>query len=150
MAAAGGMAGHGLRFLALGAGATLEAATFLGGLAVGLVSAGMARTARTPVAVIAFAGAVTMMPGLHMYRALGGAVQMARQAGPPDAAAAVIGNAAEAGLVVAGLALGLVCGSKAVSILSGERGPPAAPRPGEPGRHAAGRVTSPNDNALTP
>src|SRR5206468_1258052 len=34
MAATGGMAGHGLRFLALEAGCWLEAATFLGGLAV--------------------------------------------------------------------------------------------------------------------
>ena len=32
------MAGHGLRFLALEAGCSLEAATFLGGLAVGVVS----------------------------------------------------------------------------------------------------------------
>src|SRR5262245_31665460 len=59
MAAVGGMAGHGLRFLALKGGCGLEAATFLGGLAVGVVSAWMARAGKFPVAVVAFAGAVT-------------------------------------------------------------------------------------------
>src|SRR5262249_23700216 len=73
MAALGGMVGHGFRYLALEAGSSLVVATFLGGLAVGVVSAWMARSRKTPVAVIAFAGAVTMMPGLHMYRALAGA-----------------------------------------------------------------------------
>src|SRR5262249_32856206 len=67
MAALGGMLGHGLRFLALQVGGTLEAATFLGGLAVGLVSTWIARSANIPVAVIAFAGAVTMMPGVQIY-----------------------------------------------------------------------------------
>ena len=78
MAAVGGMAGHGLRYLALEAGWNLDAATFLGGLGVGLVSAWIARSTKTPVAVIAYAGAVTMMPGLPIYRALGGALQLAR------------------------------------------------------------------------
>src|SRR5262249_49114906 len=41
MAMVGGMAGHGLRFLALEMGCRLETATFLGGLAVGLVSGWM-------------------------------------------------------------------------------------------------------------
>jgi uncharacterized membrane protein YjjP (DUF1212 family) len=78
MATLGGMAGHGLRFLAMEAGCRLEAATFLGGLAVGVISAWMTRSCKTPVAVIAFAGAVTMIPGLHLYRALAGALRLAR------------------------------------------------------------------------
>ena len=125
MAILGGMAGHGLRFLALEAGSTLEAATFLGGLAVGGVSAWMARTSKTPVAVIAFAGAVTMMPGLHMYRALAGALQLARQTGPTDSpiVGATLGNALQACLVVSGLAVGLVFGARAVLVLTGERVP---------------------------
>jgi uncharacterized membrane protein YjjP (DUF1212 family) len=116
MAAVGGMVGHGLRFLALEAGCRLEAATFLGGLAVGAVSAWMVRSARAPVAVLAFAGAVTMMPGLHIYRALGGALQLARQADEmaPAAVAGALGNAAQAFLVVSGLALGLLLGARAV------------------------------------
>src|SRR5262249_29694518 len=54
MAIMGGMAGHGLRFLALESGCRLEAATFLGGLAVGVISAWIARSRKVPVAVIAF------------------------------------------------------------------------------------------------
>jgi len=49
MATSGGMAGHGLRFLAMEAGCRLEAATFLGGLAVGVISAWMARSRKMPV-----------------------------------------------------------------------------------------------------
>jgi uncharacterized membrane protein YjjP (DUF1212 family) len=123
MAPLGGMAGHGLRYLALEAGCRLEAATFLGGLAVGAVSAWMARSTRTPVAVIAFAGAVTMMPGLHIYRALAGAMRLARQAeeADPAAVAGTLGNGLEACLVVSGLALGLVLGARVVLALAEER-----------------------------
>src|SRR5262249_41907164 len=81
MAILGGMAGHGIRFLALEAGCRLEAATFLGGLAVGVISAWIAQSRKLPVAVISFAGAVTMIPGLSLYRALVGGAQMARLAG---------------------------------------------------------------------
>jgi uncharacterized membrane protein YjjB (DUF3815 family) len=125
MAAAGGMAGHGLRFLALEMDCRLEAATALGGLAVGVVSACIARTYKLPVAVIAFAGAVTMMPGLHIYRALAGAMQLARQAGATDSALVVstLGNGFQAVLVVGGLAVGVIVGTRAVLALAGERDP---------------------------
>jgi uncharacterized membrane protein YjjB (DUF3815 family) len=78
LAAIGGMAGHGTRFLALQSGVRIEMATLFGALLVGIVAAAIARYYKTPVAVIAFAGAVTMMPGVQMYRALGGALQIAR------------------------------------------------------------------------
>jgi uncharacterized membrane protein YjjP (DUF1212 family) len=119
MAAVGGMAGHGLRFLALGAGCSLEAASFLGGLAVGVVSGWMARSNNTPFAVIAFAGAVTMMPGLQIYRALGGSLQLARLTNDADPAAMAVtlGNASQASLVVSGLALGLIVGARIVLTL---------------------------------
>jgi uncharacterized membrane protein YjjB (DUF3815 family) len=138
MAAVGGMAGHGLRFLALEAGCTLEAATFLGGLAVGVVSAWIARSGKTPVAVIAFAGAVTMMPGLPIYRALGGALQLARLTSEtgPAAVAGALGNALQGGLVASALALGLILGARAVLALIGDRGPEVATRAGhEPDEH---------------
>jgi uncharacterized membrane protein YjjP (DUF1212 family) len=123
LAALGGMTGHGLRFVALWVGWRLDAATLLGGLAVGAVSAWMARSKRTPFAVIAFAGAVTMMPGLQLYRALGGALQMARLDNTPElpALAGTLGNALQAGLVVGMLALGLIVGARAVLALAGER-----------------------------
>jgi uncharacterized membrane protein YjjP (DUF1212 family) len=130
MAALGGMAGHGLRFLALEAGCSLEAATFLGGLAVGVISGWMARSSKTPVAVIAFAGAVTMIPGLSLYRALGGAMRLARL---PDAldsttAAGTLGYALQGSLVVGGLALGLILGARGVQALMAERDTPMRSR----------------------
>ncbi len=123
IAAVGGMAGHGLRFLALEAGCQLEAATFLGGLTVGAIAAWMARSSKTPVAVLAFAGAVTMIPGLSLYRALAGAVRLARLPDMADPAmvAGTIGNALQGCVVVSGLVLGLVLGARAVLALVGER-----------------------------
>ncbi len=122
-AAAVGMAGHGLRFLGLEAGCRLEAATFLGALTVGALSACMARFSKAPVAVIAFAGAVTMIPGLSLYRALGGALALARQgeSADPGAAAVTFGHAFQGCLVVGALALGLILGTRVVQALAGER-----------------------------
>jgi uncharacterized membrane protein YjjP (DUF1212 family) len=124
MATLGGMAGHGLRFLALKAGCTLEAATFLGGLVVGVVSACMARPGGTPIAVISFAGAVTMIPGLDIYRALAGALQMARLPENVSSAAiaTTVGNASQACLMVGGLVLGLILGARGVQALAGTAG----------------------------
>jgi uncharacterized membrane protein YjjP (DUF1212 family) len=123
LAAVGGMAGHGLRFLALEAGCRLEAATFLGGLTVGVISAWIVRSRKLPVAVIAFAGAVTMIPGLSFYRALAGALQLARLADTADAGrvAGTLGNALQGGLVVSGLTLGLILGARAVQALTSQR-----------------------------
>jgi uncharacterized membrane protein YjjP (DUF1212 family) len=132
MAILGGMTGHGLRFLALEAGCRLEVATFLGGLAVGVISAWIARSRKLPVAIIAFAGAVTMVPGLSLYRALVGAVQLARLADTADAGtvARTVGNALQGSLVVSGLALGLILGTRAVLSLTSERDPPMGSRVG--------------------
>jgi uncharacterized membrane protein YjjP (DUF1212 family) len=137
----GGVAGHGLRFLTLAAGCRLEAATFLGGLAVGLVSAWMARSDKAPVAGIAFAGAVTMIPGLQIYRALGGSLQLARQAHLADSAtaAATLGNALQGCLVVGALALGLILAARVVLTLGAERDYPMRPGVG----HDRGKVVFP-------
>jgi uncharacterized membrane protein YjjP (DUF1212 family) len=124
MAVMGGMAGNACRWLALEMGCRLAAATFLGGLAVGAVAAWMARSSRTPVAVLAFAGAVTMIPGLNLYRALGGALQLARSAAraDPSTVAATLGNLFQGCLVVSLLVLGLLLGARMVLALAGERG----------------------------
>jgi len=68
------------------------------------------------VAVIAFAGAVTMMPGLDMYRALSGALKLARLTETTDLAGATttLGSAFEACFVVSGLTLGLILGARMV------------------------------------
>jgi uncharacterized membrane protein YjjP (DUF1212 family) len=118
MAAVGGMTGHGVRFLALQWGCRLEAATFLGGLTVGAIAACMARSSKTPVAVIAFAGAVTMIPGLDLYRALGGTLQMARMSDSTDSdtVSQALGAGLHGCLVVGALVLGLVLGTRAVAM----------------------------------
>jgi uncharacterized membrane protein YjjB (DUF3815 family) len=129
MAAVGGMVGHGLRFVAMEAGLRLEAATFFGGLAVGAIAAGMVRSSKTPVAVIAFAGAVTMIPGFNLYRALSGALQLARAPDMADAglATATSGAALQACVVIAGLVLGLILGTRLVQELFGDRDAPIVP-----------------------
>jgi hypothetical protein len=64
-----------------------------------------------------------MIPGLSLYRALGGALRLARLPDRTDAATvtATLGNALQAGLVIGGLALGLVVGARAVLALVGDR-----------------------------
>jgi uncharacterized membrane protein YjjB (DUF3815 family) len=77
---------------------------------------------KVPFAVIAFAGAVTMMPGMQMYRALGGSLQIAHlknEAGLPIVAG-TIGNALQSSLVVGALALGLILAARVVLAMSGE------------------------------
>jgi uncharacterized membrane protein YjjB (DUF3815 family) len=144
MAIVGGMAGHGLRYLALDAGCRLEAATFLGGLTVGAIGAWMARSSKTPVAVIAFAGAVTMIPGLSLYRALGGALRLARlpELVDPGIVARTLGNDLQGCIVVSGLVLGLVLGARAVLVFTGKRDAPMGLRPGHELDQAAPRVAA--------
>jgi uncharacterized membrane protein YjjP (DUF1212 family) len=120
MAAVGGMVGHGLRYVALEAGARVEVATFLGGLAVGVVSAFIARSYKIPFAVIAFAGAVTMMPGLQMYRALGGLLQLAQDKSEAELSkiAGTLGDLSQATVVVGALALGLIIAARSVQLFT--------------------------------
>jgi uncharacterized membrane protein YjjP (DUF1212 family) len=125
LAMLGGMAGHGTRYIALEMGCRLEAATFLGGFAVGIVAALIARSYKLPFAVVAFAGAVTMMPGLQIYRSLGGALQLARLRSEAELPliANLSGNAMQSGLVVSALALGLIVAERVVPMLVRDKGP---------------------------
>jgi uncharacterized membrane protein YjjP (DUF1212 family) len=127
MAVLGGMAGHGLRFLALEAGWSLETATFLGGLSVGFVSALIARSYKIPVAVIAFAGAVTMMPGMQIYRALGGLLRLAQSKSTAElpTIAGTLGEASQACLVVTALALGLIVAVRTLLVLTTDQSIPS-------------------------
>jgi uncharacterized membrane protein YjjP (DUF1212 family) len=120
LALLGGMAGHGSRYFALEAGCRLEVATFIGGLVVGIVAALIARLQKVPFAVVAFAGAVTMMPGIQIYRTLGGVLRLARwkESAEQPMIASFLGNASQACLVVAALALGLIVAKRAVSMFA--------------------------------
>jgi uncharacterized membrane protein YjjB (DUF3815 family) len=120
-AMAGGMLGHGLRYLALLWGCPLSAATFVGGVTVGIVAAYIARTTRSPFAVVAFAGAVTMMPGVQIYRALGGALKLARLNEAVDAPplGEVVGNGLQACVMAGALAVSVVVGARTFALLAG-------------------------------
>jgi uncharacterized membrane protein YjjP (DUF1212 family) len=121
LAAVGGMIGHGLRYLGLEAGWGLVPSTFLGGFAVGIVAAWIARSYKLPFAVVAFAGAVTMMPGLHIYRALSGAMKLARlnEAANQSVVETTLRYGLHATFVVIALAVGLIIASRAVVLLVG-------------------------------
>jgi uncharacterized membrane protein YjjB (DUF3815 family) len=123
MAIIGGMAGNATRFLALEADCRLEIATFFGGLVVGIISGWSVRIHRLPVAAIAFAGAVTMIPGLNIYRAIVGTVQVARQgaAADPQTVAETLGNALRGCVVVGGLTLGLLLGARLMQAIVGSK-----------------------------
>jgi uncharacterized membrane protein YjjP (DUF1212 family) len=123
MAIVGGVAGNATRFLALEADCRLEAATFLAGLVVGIIAGWSVRFHRLPVAAIAFAGAVTMIPGLNIYRAIVGTVQIARQGGAadPQSLAETLGNAFRGCVVVGGLTLGLLLGARLMQVMIGSR-----------------------------
>lgn len=114
LAVVGGMIGHGLRYLLLSAGCQLEVATFFGALAVGMIAAWIARAYWLPIAVVSFAGAVTMMPGIQIYRALGGMRQIAHLRAGTDYTILVstLGDAFQSCLVIAALAAGLVIAAK--------------------------------------
>jgi uncharacterized membrane protein YjjB (DUF3815 family) len=113
------MIGHGLRYLALQAAWNLETATFVGGLAVGIMSTWMAREYKTPFAVIGFAGAVTMMPGLQIYRTLSGGLKLARSGGATEPPVEmVLSNALQASLIICALALGLIVANRAVTMIA--------------------------------
>lgn len=121
LAIAGGMLGHGLRYLALLWGCPLSAATFVGGATVGVVAAYISRTTRSPFAVVAFAGAVTMMPGVQIYRALGGALKLARLNEAVDAPplGEVVGNGLQACVMAGALAVSVVVGARTFALLAG-------------------------------
>jgi uncharacterized membrane protein YjjP (DUF1212 family) len=122
-ATAGGIAGHGCRFLALEMGCGMIMATFLGGMAVGAVSAWVVRSYKVPFAVMAFAGAVTMMPGLQMYRAISGFLKLARmqEAEMIPPLESTLAYAFQSCLVVIALSIGLVFASRAIQQLPEKR-----------------------------
>ncbi len=126
LAMIGGAIGHGLRFLLLSGGVGLEAATFAGSLAVGLVAAWIARQSKCPAATMAFAGAVTMMPGLQLYSALRGGGQLVRLNAAADlpTVAGTLAFGVLSAVVVAAIGLGLVAAIRIVQLLAGDRDEP--------------------------
>lgn len=129
MAVVSGMIGHGGRFIALASGYSLEAATLFGGIAVGCVAAWMTRSGKTSVSVVAFAGAVSMVPGLHLYHAIQGAWRLAHMSDHVNATETVartVGLGWQGCGAMCALALGLVLGVRGAQALTGGGGGEAA------------------------
>ncbi len=107
-----GMGGHGIRYMSMGQGLSQVAATFLACLFIGLAAMIAANRFRLPFATVAFAAAVSMMPGLFIYESFAGALRVS-----------AVGSGADPALVAASLALfmkaGFIVGSMAIGLLLG-------------------------------
>jgi uncharacterized membrane protein YjjP (DUF1212 family) len=116
-----GMIGHGARFVALQQGIGAGIATLMACLAVGVVARVAADRLRLPFGAVAFAGAVTMMPGVAMYESLAGAMQMsaAGASAPSQLVASSLALFVKAAFVVMAMAIGLLVGSRIGGLLNG-------------------------------
>jgi uncharacterized membrane protein YjjB (DUF3815 family) len=112
-----GMAGHGIRFLCLAEGWHLPVSTLMACLVIGLFASVAVRRRHLPFSSVAFAGAVPMMPGALIYRAIAGAVQLSRAgtSAEPALATATLAFLLQATLVVAAMAAGLLVGALVTS-----------------------------------
>ncbi|MEC5384858.1 threonine/serine exporter family protein [Uliginosibacterium sp. H3] len=110
----GGMLGHGVRYLGLEYGAGLVLSTFAACVVIGAFAAGFVERLRVPFAAVAFAGAVTMMPGVLMFRAIGGAMEisLAGTHASPALVSSAFANVFTAGFVVGAMGVGLLLGAR--------------------------------------
>ena len=116
-----GMVGHGLRFVCLEEGISLEISTLLACLAIGVIAGIAADRRRLPFAALAFAGAVPMMPGVFMYRGLAGSITMSAMANAVDPAvsAGTIALFIKSAFIVGAMAIGLLGGSRLAGLTRG-------------------------------
>jgi uncharacterized membrane protein YjjP (DUF1212 family) len=104
---AAGMAAHAVHWLAMSVWhASLAAAAFCACLVVGAILTPVAYRLRMPFAAIGFAAVVALVPGLYVFRMLGGLVALPSNASP-DLLTATVSDGATTALVVAGMAVGL-------------------------------------------
>jgi uncharacterized membrane protein YjjB (DUF3815 family) len=104
---AAGMLAHATHWLALTEWkVSLPAAALMACLLVGFLLIPVAHFLRIPFAAIGFASVVAMIPGVYVFRVLGGILQL--QNTSSSVLAATVSDAAVATLVVAAMAIGLV------------------------------------------
>jgi uncharacterized membrane protein YjjB (DUF3815 family) len=115
-----GMVGHGIRYLGLEYGAGLVMSTFMACVVIGIFAASFVERLRVPFAAIAFAGAVPMMPGVLMFRGIGGAMQISMASTQATAAlfASTFANIFTAAFVIGAMGIGLLIGAR-VNVLLG-------------------------------
>lgn len=108
-----GMVGHGIRYACLAHGISLEMSTLFACAAIGFMAIRWVSSMRIPFAAVAFAGAVPMMPGVLMFRSIGGAMEIAF-AGAQASQTLVAGTLAsmfKSAFVVGGMGMGLLAGA---------------------------------------
>lgn len=108
-----GMVGHGIRYICLENGMPLEIATLFACVAIGFMAIRWVSSMRIPFAAVAFAGAVPMMPGVLMFRSIGGAMDIAfaGAAAPLALVAGTLANMFKAAFVVGAMGMGLLAGA---------------------------------------
>jgi len=108
-----GSSGHGIRFMSMEHGLSQVAATFLACLFIGLAAMAAASKFRLPFATVAFAAAVSMMPGLFIYESFAGALRISAEGRGADPAfvAASLTLFVQAGFIVGAMAVGLLLGA---------------------------------------
>jgi uncharacterized membrane protein YjjP (DUF1212 family) len=109
-----GMLGHGIRYLGLQHGAGLVMSTLIACFVIGVLAASFVERLRVPFAAVAFASAVPMMPGVLMFRAIGGAMQisLAGTQASPSLEVSTFANIFTAVFVVGAMGMGLLMGGK--------------------------------------
>ncbi len=115
-----GMVGHGVRYLCLQAGSSVEIATLCGCLPIGLIGAVAAERQRLPFSAVAFAGAVPMMPGMFIYDGIANAMRLSAANAETDSVlvAAAVAPSLRAAFVVGAIVLGLIVGATAARLAS--------------------------------
>jgi len=108
-----GMVGHGIRYLCLANGMPLEIATLFACVAIGFMAIRWVSSMRIPFAAVAFAGAVPMMPGVLMFRSIGGAmdIALAGAGAPLVLVAGTLANIFKSAFVVGSMGMGLLAGA---------------------------------------
>lgn len=108
-----GMVGHGIRYLCLNHGMSLEIAALFACAAIGFMAIRWVASRRIPFAAVAFAGAVPMMPGVAMFRSIGGAMDIAAAGGaaPASLVAETLANFFNASFIVGAMGMGLLTGA---------------------------------------
>lgn len=108
-----GMVGHGIRYICLVGGMELAVSTFFACMAIGFMANRWVSSMRIPFAAVAFAGAVPMMPGVLMFRSIGGAMDIsaAGNLAPLPLIADTLANFFKASFVVGAMGMGLLAGA---------------------------------------
>jgi len=114
-----GLVGHGLRFVCMKQGIGLAAATLVGCFAIGVISDIAVKRLQLPFTAVAFAGAVTMMPGLLLYESIVGAIRLGIVGKEGDATlvTATFAPLFRATLVVSAMTIGLLLGARLLGLL---------------------------------